>query len=1044
MRWIVSRSLRFRWLVLFAAAAMIAYGIAQIPDTKVDVFPEFSPAQVEIQTIALGNSSNEVEEFITVPIEERLNGLPGLQDLRSKSVSQLSSIRLIFERGTDELRARQLVQERLAQVTSDLPTWAAPPWMMPPLSATSRIMKIGLEPKGLNLVEMSSVAYWKIRQRLLRVSGVAQVNIFGERLQQRHVQVDPAKLAEHGVSLERVMETTANATDAGVLAYAESFLPGTGGFVENGSQRLNVQNVQAIQEPEELGKVPVARRDGRVLRISDVAKVKEDFQPLWGDGVINDGPGLMLIVQKFRGANTMEVTEGIDKAIEELRPGLPGMEIDATIFRPATFVEQSLDNLKTALIIGVGLVVLIIAAFLFAFRTAFISLIAIPLSLLAAVIALDLQGATINVMVLAGLVVAIGVVVDDAIIDVENIVRRLRQARREGSDVSTFRIVLDASVEVRSAITYATVINVVAIVPVFFLEGLSGAFFKPLVLAYGLAVLVSMLVALTVTPALCLILLSRGKLDKRESPLLRVLKRAYGAVLALLVRRSSPAVGIVAALGLVGALIYPTLGNQLLPNFKERDFLMHWLTEPATSQPEETRISVRACKDLREIPGVRNCGSHIGQALEGDEVYGPYFGENWISVDKDVDYDDTLAAVHRTVEGYPGLYRDVQTYLRERIKEVLSGTGESIVVRTYGPELKTLRAKSEEIAKAIEGIDGITDVSPSFSEDLPHIQVEVNLAKARKYDLKPGDVRRQSSTLLASEEVSDLFHGGKAYDVHVWSIPSARNSLTDVENLPIDTPDGGRVRLEQVADIKVAPTPNSIERENQSRRIDVGANVKEGYALASIVDQVEDRLEGVDFPQAYHAEVMGESTELNAAQDRLSLFGIGAAIVIFLLLQAAFGSLRLAAMTFILLPMALVGGVLAVKLGDGILSLGSLIGFLTVFGIAARNGILMISHFQHLERHEGMTFGPELVMRGAKERLAPILMTACATGLALVPLAIAGSKPGHEIEHPMALVILGGLVTATLINLFVLPALYLRFGKSRKELRAASARAATA
>ena len=1044
MRWIVSRSLRFRWLVLFAAAGLIAYGVAQIPNTKVDVFPEFSPAQVEIQTIALGNSSNEVEEFITVPIEERLNGLPGLQDLRSKSVSQLSSIRLIFERGTDEMRARQLVQERLAQVTSDLPTWAAPPWMMPPLSATSRILKIGLEPKGLNLVEMSSVAYWKIRQRLLRVSGVAQVNIFGERLQQRHVQVDPAKLAENGVSLERVMETTANATDAGVLAYAESFLPGTGGFVENGSQRLNVQNVQAIQEPEELGKVPVARRDGKVLRISDVARVKEDFQPLWGDGVINDGPGLMLIVQKFRGANTMEVTEGIDKAIEELRPGLPGMEIDATIFRPATFVEQSLDNLKTALIIGVGLVVLIIAAFLFAFRTAFISLIAIPLSLLAAVIALDLQGATINVMVLAGLVVAIGVVVDDAIIDVENIVRRLRQARSEGSDVSTFRIVLDASVEVRSAITYATVINVVAIVPVFFLEGLSGAFFKPLVLAYGLAVLVSMLVALTVTPALCLILLSRGKLDKRESPLLRVLKRAYGAVLALLVRRASPAVGIVAALGLVGALIYPTLGNQLLPNFKERDFLMHWLTEPATSQPEETRISVRACKDLREIPGVRNCGSHIGQALEGDEVYGPYFGENWISVDKNVDYDDTLAAVHRTVEGYPGLYRDVQTYLRERIKEVLSGTGESIVVRTYGPELKTLRAKSEEIAKAIEGIEGITDVSPSFSEDLPHIQVEVNLAKARKYDLKPGDVRRQSSTMLASEEVSDLFHGGKAYDVHVWSIPSARNSLTDVQNLPIDTPGGGRVRLEQVADIKVAPTPNNIERENQSRRLDVGANVKEGYALAEIVEQVEDRLEGVKFSTAYHAEVLGESTELNAAQDRLSLFGIGAAIVILLLLQAAFSSLRLAAMTFILLPMALVGGVLAVKLGDGILSLGSLIGFLTVFGIAARNGILMISHFQHLERHEGMAFGPELVMRGAKERLAPILMTACATGLALVPLAIAGSKPGHEIEHPMALVILGGLVTATLINLFVLPALYLRFGKSRKERRAASAQAATA
>jgi CzcA family heavy metal efflux pump len=1041
MRWIVSRSLRFRWLVLFAAAAMMVYGIAQVPKTKVDVFPEFAPPQVEVQTIALGNSSNEVEEFITVPLEERLNGLPGLAELRSKSVSQLSSIRLIFERGTDELKARQLVQERLSQVTAILPTWASPPWMMPPLSATSRIMKIGLEPRGLNLIEMSSIAYWKIRQRLLRVPGVAQVNIFGERLQQRHVQVDPKKLAANGVSLDHVMETTADAVDAGVLQYTESFLPGTGGFIETGGRRLNVENNQPILSPEDLAKVPVAERNGKTLRLADVAKVREDYMPLWGEGVINDGAGLMLIVQKFRGANTMEVTRGIEKAIDELRPGLPGMAIDTTIFRPATFVEQSIDNLTKALIIGVVLVILIIAAFLFEFRTAFISLIAIPLSLLAALIALDLQGATVNVMVLAGLVVAIGVVVDDAIIDVENIVRRLRQARADGSDRSTFRIVLSASVEVRSAITYATVINIVAIVPVFFLEGLSGAFFQPLVLAYGLAVLVSMLVALTVTPALCLVMLSRGKLHHRESPLLRVLKRGYGAVLALLLRRPSPAILTVAALSVAGLLIYPTLGSQLLPNFKERDFLMHWLTEPSTSVKEETRISVRACKDLREIPGVRNCGSHIGQALEGDEVYGPYFGENWISVSEDVDYDKTLDAVHRTVEGYPGLFRDVQTYLRERIKEVLTGTSESIVVRVFGPDLKVLREKSEEISERIGKIDGVIDAHPDFSEDLPHIEVEVNLAAARRYGLKPGDVRRQSSTLIASEEVSDLFHGGKAYDVHVWSIPSARNSLTDVQELPIDTPSGRQIRLDQVADVRVAPTPNAIERELQSRRIDVGANV-EGRDLQSVVGDVEDAMEDVKFPVGYHADVLGESTELNAAQDRLLLFGAGAAILIFLLLQAAFGSLRLAVLTFLLLPMALVGGVLAVKLGDGILSLGSLVGFLTVFGIAARNGILMISHFQHLEREEGVPFGPALVMQGAKERLAPILMTACATGLALVPLAVAGSIPGHEIEHPMAIVILGGLVTATLLNLFVLPSLYLKFAKPRKWRAPAVAEAA--
>src|SRR5215216_4030363 len=730
MRWIVSRSMRFRWLVLFGATAAMVFGVAQIPDARVDVFPEFAPPRVEIQTIALGNSSTEVEELITVPIEEQLNGLPGLEELRSKSVSQLSSIQLIFERGTDEMRARQLVQERIAQVTPTLPTWASPPWMMPPLSATSRVMKIGLSADDVNLVELSSVAYWKIRQRLLRVPGVAAVDIYGERLQQRHVQVDPAKLEANGVSLAQVMETAGNAVDAGVLAYTENFAPGTGGFVESGGRRLNVRHVQPIVGPEQLGKVPVVSRGGRVVRLSELGTVREDHQPVWGAGVVNEGSGLLLIVQKFRGANTMEVTEGVEQAVGELRPGLPGIEIDTTIFRPATFIEQSIENLTTTLVIGVLLVIFIIAVFLIEWRTAFISLVAIPLSLIAAILVLDLSHRSINVMVLAGLVVAIGVVVDDAIIDVENIVRRLRQARAENSRASTFRVVLDASVEVRSAITYATVINVVAIVPVFFLQGLSGSFFQPLVLSYGLAVLVSMLVALTVTPALCLLLLSRGRLRQGDSPLLRVLKRGYGAILALILRRPSPALLTAAAFLLAGALIYPTLGNQLLPNFKERDFLMHWLTEPSTSASEETRISRRACRDLEEIPGVRNCGSHIGQALLADEVYGVYFGENWISVSEDVDYDDTIAAINRTIEGYPGLYRDRQTYLRERIKEVLTGTSESIVVRIFGPALGVLRDKADEVAEAIANVEGAVDVSADFSEDLPQIQVDLDLAAA--------------------------------------------------------------------------------------------------------------------------------------------------------------------------------------------------------------------------------------------------------------------------------------------------------------------------
>jgi CzcA family heavy metal efflux pump len=1036
MRWIVSRSLRFRWLVIFVATALMVFGAFEIPAAKVDVFPEFAPPQVEIQTIALGNSSAEVEELVTVPIEEVLQGIPGLKELRSKSVSQLSSIRLIFDKGTNEARARQLVQERVAQVLPHIPTWASPPWMMPAASATSRIMKIGLSSDKMDLIEMSAISYWTIRQRLMRVPGVSSVDIYGERLKQRHVQVDPATLAKHGIPIERVMQAGSEALDAGVLQYAKSFTVGQGGFVEYGNRRLNIENVQPIEGPRDLAQVPVATRGDRVLRMADLGRVVQDSQQIWGEGVVNGGPGLLLIVQKYRGANTVEVTKGVDDALKELKTGLPGINIDSQIFRPATFIEQSIDNLTAAMLIGVLLVIAIIAAFLFEFRTAFISLIAIPLSLVAAVLVLDLRDATINVMVLAGLVVAIGVVVDDAIIDVENIVRRLRQARAAGSTKSTFRIVLDASIEVRTAITYATIINVVAIVPVLFLTGLSGSFFEPLVLSYALAVLVSMAVALTVTPALCLIMLSRG-MHQREAPLLRVLKRGYGAALGAILRRPSPAIAFVAAATLAGLLIYPSLGSQLLPNFKERDFLMHWLSEPSTNVKEEYRISVKACQDLQKIPGVRNCGSHIGQALLSDEVYGVYFGENWISIDKNVDYDKTLRAVARTVDGYPGMQRDVQTYLRERIKEVLTGTSGAIVVRVFGDEPKVLAELADGVVKRISDTPGLVETNAGLQKELPQINVELDLEKARRYELKPGDIRRQSSALIAGEEVSDIFANGKAFDVHIWTIPSARDSFDDVKNLPIDIPGGRKIKLSDVAKVSIGPNPNAILREQQSRLINVEANVAEDADLGAAVAEVERRTADFELPQGYHVEVVGEASELTAAQGRLGLFGLGAAIAIFLLLQAAFGSLRLAALAFLLLPISLVGGVLAVKLGSGILSLGSLVGFLTIFGIAARNGILMISHFQHLEREEGEPFGPELVLRGAKERLAPIMMTALATGLAIVPLAYAGSIPGHEIEHPMAIVILGGLVTSTLVNLFVTPSLYLRFGRSRRERRVA-------
>jgi CzcA family heavy metal efflux pump len=1030
MRWIVGTSLRLRYLVVAVAGVMMYVGVGAIRDMPVDVFPEFAPPRVEVQTPSLGLSASEVEELVTVPLEQSLQGIEGLDEIRSKSVPQLSSIELIFEPGTDLLGARQLVQERIEVVTPTLPTWSSPPFMIQPLSATSRVMKIGLTSDDRSLIEMSMISYWTVRERLLRVPGVANVAIWGERLQMLQVQVEPHRMQARGVTLDEVMEATANALDAGLLQFSNGAVIGTGGFIETPNQRMSVQHVLPIVGPRDLARVTVGvDRQGRTIQLDDVAKVVEDHQPLIGDAVINDGDGLMLIVEKLPWGNTLEVTRGVEAALEELKPGLAGIEIDTTIFRPATFVEMSIDNLTEAMILGFLLVVIIVGAFLFEWRVALISLITIPLSLVAAGLVLHARDTTVNTMVLAGLVIALGAIVDDAIIDVENITRRLRQQRQSGARASTARVILEASVEVRGPIVYATLIIVAAAVPVLFLEGLTGSFFRPLALSYCLAVLASLAVALVVTPALCLILLRGKAVERRESWLVRWLQRWYEAGLSRVVRRPVGAYAMVAIVGGAGLVVAPQLGQSLLPSFQERDFLMHWITDPATSHPEERRITEQASRELRAIPGVRNFGAHIGQALLADEVVGVNFGENWISVDEDVDYDKTVDQINEVVAGYPGVFRDVQTYLKERIREVLTGTSETVVVRIYGDDLHVLREEADKVQAVLQEVDGLIDEHVDLQVDVPQIQVTVDLERAQRYGVKPGDVRRAAATLVAGEEVGDVYRGGKAYDVQVWSTPATRESLTSIQQLPIDTPNAGPVPLGDLAEVAIVATPNTIERDNGSRRIDVGANVS-GGDLGAIVDEVEERLESeIDLPPSYNAELLGEHTERSAAQSRLLVLSVLAALAILALLQSSFNSWRLTFLAFLTLPMALVGGVLAAQISGGILSLGSLVGFLTVFGIAARNGILLINHYQHLERVEGEPWGRELVLRGSRERLSPILMTSLATGLALVPLVVAGPIPGHEVEHPLAVVILGGLLTSTLLNLFVVPALYLRFAR---------------
>jgi CzcA family heavy metal efflux pump len=824
-------------------------------------------------------------------------------------------------------------------------------------------------------------------------------------------------------------------------------------MVETPNQRLSVRNVLPIVTPADMAEVPVdssppappvpvgqpedqpedaaAPPPPPQVKLGDVATIVEASQPLIGSAVINDSPGLLLVVEKLPWANTVEMTRGVEDAVRALEPGLPGVQFDTTIFQQANFIELAIHNLTQALVLGFLLVVLILGLFLFEWRVALISLLTIPLSLMATLLVLHAMGQTINTMILAGLVIALGAVVDDAIIDVENIVRRLRQNRRAGGDrAGTGSVILEASLEVRSPIVFATLIIVAAAIPVFLLQGLTGAFFRPLVLSYTIAIVASMVVAMTLTPALTLILLRNTPIERRDSPLVRVLQRGYSALLTRIFRRRRGTYAGALAITALGIVLAPTLGQTLFPHFKEPDFLIHWVTQPGTSAAEMERTTTQVSEALRKIPGVRNFGAHIGQAFLGEEVAGVNLGENWVSIDPSVDYDNTLAAIEDLTNEYPGLFRETQTYLDERIEEVVSGGKEPIVVRVFGPDLPVLREKAAEINHLMADLPGTKDHHVDISTDVPQVQVEVDLAKAAQYQLKPGDVRRAAATLLAEEEVGDIFRGGRAYDVAVFSIPGARNSLQSVQDLMIDTPTGQRVRMGDVADIQIRPNPNSIERENGSRRLDVGTNV-EGRDLASVVGDLETRLADVDFPRGYHAEVLGEYQERQEAQSRLLTTAVIAVGLILLLLQASLGSWRPTLLVFLTLPFALVGGVIAAWGTGGILSIGSLVGFFTVFGIAARNGILLINHAQHLEREEGETFGVDLVLRAARERLAPILMTSLATGLALVPLVVLGDRPGHEIEHPLAVVILGGLVTSTVLNLFVTPALYLRFGGPR-------------
>ncbi|MBN2475269.1 MAG: efflux RND transporter permease subunit [Pirellulales bacterium] len=1027
LRAIVATSLRQPFLVLALGVALLVMGYRSLRNAPLDVFPEFAPPLVEIQTEAPGLSTEEVETLVTVPLENSLNGTPNLRTIRSKSVLGLSSIVLIFQDGTDLMQSRQLVGERLAVEAARLPAVAKPPVILSPLSSTSRVLKIGmwsdLDEQGrakLSQMDMTELARWTIRPRLMAVPGVANVAIWGQRDRQYQVLVDPERLRAHHLTTADIERA---AGDAALVA--------GGGFVDTPNQRLSVRHVSTIVTAEDLARSVVAFRGGAPLRLGDVAEVKVGHPPPIGNAIINDVPGLLLIVEKQPTGNTLDVTRNVEAALEGMKPGLKDVQVDSTIFRPATFIEMSLHNLGSSMIIGCVLVIAILAAFLFDWRTALISTTAIPLSLVAAALILYQMGVTMNTMVLAGLIIALGEVVDDAIIDVENIVRRLRLNRAAGSPRSVFGVILEASIEVRSAVVYGSFTVMLVIMPVFFLEGLSGSFFRPLGMAYVLAIFASLVVALTVTPAMCLLLLPKHSDRRRESPLVAVLKQPYRAVLPGLISR--PLGLLVVLIGLLAATLatVPYLGEEFLPSFQEYDFLMHWVEKPGTSIDAMDRITVRVSKELRAVDGVRNFGSHIGRAEVADEVVGPNFTELWISLDRDVDYPSKVAEIQEVVNGYPGLYRDLLTYLRERIKEVLTGASASIVVRIYGDDMDKLRSHAQRVRDAIADVPGVSDLKVEQQVLVPQLDVHLKPEAAEQFGLSAGDVRRAATTLIKGRTVGEVYRQQKVFQVAVWGVPEVRGSVAAVRDCLIETPSGAHVPLGEVAEVAIVPAPNTIKRESTSRRIDVTCNVRD-RDLGSVARDIESRVHQLPFDRGYHPQFLGEYAAQTESKRRMFLVGAIAFAGIIVLLYSEFRAWRHVLLVLLSFLFAIVGGILGVWIGGGSFSLGSLVGFVTVVGIAVRNGIMMVSHFRHLEMEEGMEFGDQLAIRGAEERLAPILMTALTAALALLPLILAGNRPGHEIEYPMALVIVGGLLSSTLMNLLFVPAFYRAFGHVRR------------
>lgn len=1023
LRSLVKFSLRFRLIVLLLAMILVVGGIASVRDADWDVFPEFAPPQIVVQTEAAGLSTEEVEQLVTVPVEAALNGVGRLSVLRSSSTAGLSVTTAIFDEGTDILTARQLVGERLGEVAADLPQGTGPPRMTPLTASTSRLLMVGLTSRTASPMDLRTLADWTFKRRLEAVQGIAKVEVFGGEVKQYQVLVDPERMRSFGVSLGEVEHAARNATGYGGAS-----------FVETPNQRVAIRQRTRVDTTDDLAAVTVARSHGLSITLGQIADVTIGPEDRVGDALVDGKPAVLMVIHKQPYFNTLTVTNSLSLALDELRGGLPaGVELHDNLFRQATFIERAMHNLNLAILIGCALVALVLAAFLAQWRTVVISLTAIPLSLLGAILVLRVFGASLNAMTLGGLAIALGEVVDDAIVDVENVLRRLRENARQPQPLSSFRVILKASLEVRGAVVYASFIVMLVFLPVFLLSGLAGSFFRPLGYAYVVAILVSLVVAMTLTPALCYLLLRRhgerpGE-DSRgcandDSALVRVLKRVYGRVLPVLLARPKLTLGGAVLLFVAAVGLAPFFGGEFLPEFRESNFVVLMAGKPDSSLAEAERTGKLVHDRLASFSGVKSVAQQIGRAELSEDTWGPNVSEIWVELDENLDYEKLLAEVRDDLEDVRGLVFEVKPFLRERIDETLTGATADVVIRVAGPDLAELRAIAQRIHTAIKDVAGLEDLRVEQQVAVPQLEILSRPADLTRFGLTAGELNQTVQTLLAGAQVGQIHDQDRVFDVVVRTPPALRGNAQAIGDLLIDLPTNEKVPLRALAAISVVDAPNMINREAASRRAQITFNV-EDRDLASVVAEVRTRIERQvePLPSGYHMEFAGEHAARIEAIARLVLYGSLSLVGIFALLYLDFRSVRQALLVMLSVPFAGIGGIFAVAATGGNVSLGTLVGFVTLFGIAVRNGILLISHFQHLSTVDHMPWGPALILRGASERLAPILMTSAATGLALLPLIVAGNRPGHEIEFPMAVVIVGGLTSSVLLTLGLLPVL---------------------